>query len=50
MIGLSNGGFMPMILMLVIEDRLDTQKVFKDIFSGSIEMIQSICFCGWSHA
>src|ERR1700686_376818 len=50
MIGLANGGLPPMILMLVIEERVDTQKVFQNIFSGSIEMIQSICCCGWSHA
>ena len=38
-----------MILMLVIEDRLNAQKAFQNIFSGSIEMIQSIFFRGWTH-
>ena len=31
MIGLTIGGFLPMIPMLVIEDRLNAQKVFQDI-------------------
>lgn len=46
MIDISDGEFMPMISMLVIEDSLNAQKVFQDIFSGSIVMIQSTFFSG----